>query len=142
MPLPDAVNISHREPWVEGTHEDGYLIGLDNLIHLMENLHSKSSVLKPSNNEVCNSQVQDIPNQIETSNPANTEGHQQVLPNITEEKRASESEVILSNNLKEKETDEDSETSPAVEDLRVPAKKSSKNVTNVVERKVLDETRN
>lgn len=34
-PLPSGIAISHNIPWVEGTHEDGYLIGLDNLIDLL-----------------------------------------------------------------------------------------------------------
>ncbi|RXG68357.1 Inositol-trisphosphate 3-kinase A, partial [Armadillidium vulgare] len=143
VPLPDSVTITHREPWVEGTHEDGYLIGLDNLINLMENLHMKSPVVTPNDSEICNPQVQgSIPDQIETSTPGNTEGHQQVLPDITEEKRVSEPELILSNNIKGKETNEDRKTSAIAEDLHIPVKKSSKNVTNVIERKVLDETRN
>lgn len=141
--MPDSVTITHREPWVEGTHEDGYLIGLDNLINLMENLHMKSPVVTPNDSEICNPQVQgSIPDQIETSTPGNTEGHQQVLPDITEEKRVSEPELILSNNIKGKETNEDRKTSAIAEDLHIPVKKSSKNVTNVIERKVLDETRN
>ncbi|XP_071539446.1 uncharacterized protein [Panulirus ornatus] len=34
IPLPENVHITHRSPWSEGTHEDGYLLGLDNLIDL------------------------------------------------------------------------------------------------------------
>ncbi|XP_063605586.1 inositol-trisphosphate 3-kinase A-like isoform X2 [Penaeus indicus] len=34
IPLPENVEITHRKPWSEGTHEDGYLLGLDNLIDL------------------------------------------------------------------------------------------------------------
>lgn len=34
VPLPEDVHITHRSPWSEGTHEDGYLLGLDNLIDL------------------------------------------------------------------------------------------------------------
>ncbi|KAG7177568.1 Inositol-trisphosphate 3-kinase B-like [Homarus americanus] len=34
IPLPENVHITHRNPWSEGTHEDGYLLGLDNLIDL------------------------------------------------------------------------------------------------------------
>ncbi len=36
--LPDGVSVSHREPWVDGNHEDGYLLGLDNLIRCWEHL--------------------------------------------------------------------------------------------------------
>ena len=35
IPLPKSVKISHSVPWVEGTHEDGYLIGLNNLTELI-----------------------------------------------------------------------------------------------------------
>ncbi|KAK8736753.1 hypothetical protein OTU49_004633 [Cherax quadricarinatus] len=34
IPLPENVHITHRSPWSEGTHEDGYLLGLENLIDL------------------------------------------------------------------------------------------------------------
>ncbi|CAL4165053.1 unnamed protein product, partial [Meganyctiphanes norvegica] len=37
-PLPKKVSITHREPWSEGTHEDGYLLGMDNIIDLFVRL--------------------------------------------------------------------------------------------------------
>ncbi|XP_037675606.1 LOW QUALITY PROTEIN: inositol-trisphosphate 3-kinase C [Choloepus didactylus] len=36
--LPDHQTLSHRLPWAEGNHEDGYLWGLDNMIHLLQGL--------------------------------------------------------------------------------------------------------
>ncbi|KAL1769301.1 inositol-trisphosphate 3-kinase C [Sigmodon hispidus] len=36
--LPDHQTLSHRLPWAEGNREDGYLWGLDNLIHLLRGL--------------------------------------------------------------------------------------------------------
>lgn len=36
-PLPDGVKITHRKSWTYGNHEDGYLLGLDNLINVIEN---------------------------------------------------------------------------------------------------------
>ena len=39
IPLPAEVTVSHAKPWTEGTHEDGYLIGIDNLILLLRRLH-------------------------------------------------------------------------------------------------------
>lgn len=37
-PLPDGKTLTHRAEWVEGNHEDGYLIGVDNLINLFQEL--------------------------------------------------------------------------------------------------------
>ncbi|XP_062965769.1 inositol-trisphosphate 3-kinase C [Cynocephalus volans] len=36
--LPDHQTLSHRLPWTEGNREDGYLWGLDNMIHLLQGL--------------------------------------------------------------------------------------------------------
>ncbi|XP_059855068.1 inositol-trisphosphate 3-kinase C [Delphinus delphis] len=36
--LPDHQTLSHRLPWAEGNREDGYLWGLDNVIHLLQGL--------------------------------------------------------------------------------------------------------
>ncbi|KAM6222977.1 inositol-trisphosphate 3-kinase C isoform 2-T2 [Rhynchocyon petersi] len=36
--LPDHQTLSHRMPWAEGNREDGYLWGLDNMIHLLQGL--------------------------------------------------------------------------------------------------------
>ncbi|XP_066099945.1 inositol-trisphosphate 3-kinase C isoform X1 [Saccopteryx bilineata] len=36
--LPDHQTLSHRLPWAEGNREDGYLWGLDNMIHLLQGL--------------------------------------------------------------------------------------------------------
>ncbi|XP_004459052.1 inositol-trisphosphate 3-kinase C [Dasypus novemcinctus] len=36
--LPDHQLLSHRLPWAEGNHEDGYLWGLDNMILLLQGL--------------------------------------------------------------------------------------------------------
>lgn len=32
VPLADGVNITHRAPWEQGNHEDGVLLGVDNMI--------------------------------------------------------------------------------------------------------------
>lgn len=37
-PLAPAMEIRHDRVWTRGSHEDGYLIGLDNLISLFEQI--------------------------------------------------------------------------------------------------------
>lgn len=32
LPVPDGQVVSHRQPWVQGNHEEGFLTGLDSLI--------------------------------------------------------------------------------------------------------------
>ena len=41
VPLPAGMNIDHKTPWVVGNHEDGYLIGIDNLINIFTALVAK-----------------------------------------------------------------------------------------------------
>ena len=41
VPLPDGTRIDHKTPWVVGNHEDGYLIGVDNLISIFTQLVTK-----------------------------------------------------------------------------------------------------
>ncbi|UJR10674.1 hypothetical protein I4U23_014868 [Adineta vaga] len=36
--LPENIHITHLKPWIRGLHEDGYLIGLDNLISLFQEI--------------------------------------------------------------------------------------------------------
>ncbi|XP_019406590.1 PREDICTED: inositol-trisphosphate 3-kinase A, partial [Crocodylus porosus] len=36
--LPDGQTLDHRIPWQEGNREDGYLLGLDNLIDILESM--------------------------------------------------------------------------------------------------------
>ncbi|CAF1130632.1 unnamed protein product [Adineta steineri] len=36
--LPNDFQITHSKPWIRGTHEDGYLIGLDNLIMILQDI--------------------------------------------------------------------------------------------------------
>ncbi|XP_033001522.1 inositol-trisphosphate 3-kinase A [Lacerta agilis] len=39
--LPDEQTLDHRIPWQEGNREDGYLLGLDNLINILENIFER-----------------------------------------------------------------------------------------------------
>ena len=57
IPLPGDVKVSHRAPWVEGTHEDGYLLGLDNLISLMTLLDEQH---QQPGNKITDSLVKDM----------------------------------------------------------------------------------
>jgi 1D-myo-inositol-triphosphate 3-kinase len=36
--LPDGIHTTHLKPWTRGSHEDGYLFGLDNLISLFREI--------------------------------------------------------------------------------------------------------
>jgi 1D-myo-inositol-triphosphate 3-kinase len=36
--LPDGIQTTHLKPWIRGSHEDGYLLGLDNLISLFQEI--------------------------------------------------------------------------------------------------------
>jgi len=40
-PLPNDVRITHRNPWVLGNHEDGILIGVDNLVSVIEEVEQR-----------------------------------------------------------------------------------------------------
>jgi 1D-myo-inositol-triphosphate 3-kinase len=37
--MPDGRKLTHRCPWEEGNHEEGFLFGLDNLISTIEEVH-------------------------------------------------------------------------------------------------------
>lgn len=41
--LPSRTEITHRDEWQVGNHEDGYLIGIDNLISIFSDLLTMSS---------------------------------------------------------------------------------------------------
>lgn len=43
-PLPEGIeSISHDKEWMVGNHEDGYLIGLSNLIKIFEEISQDES---------------------------------------------------------------------------------------------------
>ncbi|XP_022528266.2 inositol-trisphosphate 3-kinase A [Astyanax mexicanus] len=42
-PLPDGQTVDHWSPWQEGNREDGYLWGLENLLHTLTSLNTECS---------------------------------------------------------------------------------------------------
>ncbi|XP_041351030.1 inositol-trisphosphate 3-kinase B-like isoform X3 [Gigantopelta aegis] len=38
VPLPEHIEVNHRDCWKEGNHEDGYLFGIDKLITILQSL--------------------------------------------------------------------------------------------------------
>jgi hypothetical protein len=44
VPVPENVSIDHSSAWKVGNHEDGYLIGLDNLISIFESVTKEGNV--------------------------------------------------------------------------------------------------
>ena len=38
VPVPAGLNIDHQSPWEVGNHEDGYLLGVQNLINIFSEL--------------------------------------------------------------------------------------------------------
>lgn len=38
--VPDGKRLTHRAPWTQGNHEEGLLLGLDNLISTIEQVHA------------------------------------------------------------------------------------------------------
>ena len=39
--VPEGLSIDHKSPWDVGNHEDGYLIGIENLVKLFRDLVTK-----------------------------------------------------------------------------------------------------
>lgn len=61
--LPNDIKINHDSIWSVGNHEDGYLIGINNLIEIFEELQSNEESNRLSNQE-SNQIVNAEPNQI------------------------------------------------------------------------------
>lgn len=53
--LPSGINITHMNEWIVGNHEDGYLIGINNLIQIFEEImvmnETKSEQIASQTNE-------------------------------------------------------------------------------------------
>jgi len=47
--LPADTYITHSQPWTRGAHEDGYLIGLDNLILFFQDIIDELKLTLVSN---------------------------------------------------------------------------------------------
>ena len=47
--LPSNISITHSKPWTRGSHEDGYMIGLDNLILLFQQIIDGLTITSLSN---------------------------------------------------------------------------------------------
>ena len=43
VPAPNGITIDHKSPWEVGNHEDGYLIGVQNLINIFSDLATELS---------------------------------------------------------------------------------------------------
>jgi 1D-myo-inositol-triphosphate 3-kinase len=41
--LPENIEITHKKNWEVGNHEDGYLIGLSNIIEIFEALQAQTN---------------------------------------------------------------------------------------------------
>nr|CAH0098023.1 unnamed protein product [Daphnia galeata] len=46
LSLPDGLTVTHRQPWQQGNHEEGWLTGIDNLIRDIEALYCDASNAK------------------------------------------------------------------------------------------------
>jgi Inositol polyphosphate kinase len=61
--LPDNVNITHNNKWKVGNHEDGYLIGINNLIDIFAEVYTKFNSPDVVNNlaeQMMGTQVRDL----------------------------------------------------------------------------------
>nr|CAD7458766.1 unnamed protein product [Timema tahoe] len=50
-PLPNGMTVDHKQPWVQGNREDGFLFGLDSLISIMEEVDLRTYFSR--DNPVC-----------------------------------------------------------------------------------------
>ncbi|XP_068220559.1 LOW QUALITY PROTEIN: inositol-trisphosphate 3-kinase B [Palaemon carinicauda] len=72
IPLPENVHVTHRSPWSEGTHEDGYLLGLDNLIDLFSTVEKNMAASESNKTGLQNKTPQEQTNSSGSSSDAIT----------------------------------------------------------------------
>lgn len=94
--LPGGANITHMNEWIVGNHEDGYLIGINNLIRIFEEILAGDDD-EPQSNEQSNEEANICEyneNDDATSNPAvctcehtqeSTEVHMETNMNLPQE---------------------------------------------------------
>lgn len=58
--LPAGASITHMNEWIVGNHEDGYLIGINNLIQLFEELITVSETAPPQPDDKMHENEADI----------------------------------------------------------------------------------
>ena len=51
VPVPNGLTINHKSPWEVGNHEDGYLIGVQNLMDIFNNVLDDLSASTTSTQE-------------------------------------------------------------------------------------------
>jgi 1D-myo-inositol-triphosphate 3-kinase len=47
LKLPSGVNIDHASRWVVGNHEDGYMIGINNLLSIFSDMQQEQQQQTP-----------------------------------------------------------------------------------------------
>lgn len=58
--LPSGANITHMSEWIVGNHEDGYLIGINNLIQIFEELITSETAPPHTDNKMHEANEADI----------------------------------------------------------------------------------
>lgn len=57
FPLPANIHITHDKPWQSGNHEDGYLIGVKNLIGMLNEIWTEMNASTKTNANTAHSNV-------------------------------------------------------------------------------------